>query len=124
MTDLPDYERDHPAAYQWTEKAFELLTEGRLRVAIADRLGVHIAEASGHCPRCDHDVDFSMELDAPLPGGLGGLGGLDQGIIIPPGAAQYATINVVCRCNGEHPGRPEGIRRGCGILFDVEVLRP
>ena len=121
MTDLPDYERDQPAAYEWTERAFELLTQRKLRAAITDRSGVHIAEASGDCPRCEDDVEFSMEFDAPLPGKFGGLG---QSIITLPAPAQYVTIDVVCHCRGEHPGRPADVHRGCGILFAVEVLRP
>lgn len=121
MTDLPNYERDHPADYEWTEKAFELQTEGKLRASITDHSGVRIAEASGNCPRCVHDVDFSMEFDAPLPGKFGGLG---QSIIATPVPLEYATVDVVCRCSGDHPGRPEGVKLGCGILFSVEVLRP
>lgn len=121
MTDLPNYERDQPAAYKWTEKAFDYLTQGKLQAEIVNRSGVHVAEAKGDCPRCDHDVNYAFELDAPLPGSFGGLG---QGVATTPAPVQYAAVNVVCRCNGEHPGRPDGIDRGCGILFAVEVLRP
>ncbi|BBY46918.1 hypothetical protein MARA_03480 (plasmid) [Mycolicibacterium arabiense] len=72
MTALPNYETDNPSAYEWTDKAFDLLVATKLRASIVKRPGgVHVAEARGDCPRCEHDVDFSQQLSAPLPGKSG-----------------------------------------------------
>ncbi|GGN99361.1 hypothetical protein [Nocardia rhizosphaerihabitans] len=115
--DLP-FELKNPTAYQWTEKAYDLLLTDALTVALTVRHRIEIATASGDCPRCGHDVQFSMERDAPIPGTIGGLGTEDSSM-----TEDYVAVDVECRCKGGHPGRPDGISKGCGIVFRTEVQR-
>ncbi|MEU4711185.1 hypothetical protein AB0G00_32650 [Nocardia salmonicida] len=115
--DLP-FELKNPTAYQWTEKAYDLLLAETLIVDLTVRHGIEIATASGDCPRCGHDVQFTMERDAPVPGTIGGLGTEDTSMI-----ADFVAVDVECRCKGIHSGRPEAISRGCGIVFRTEVKR-
>lgn len=114
--------------YQWTDKAYELLLEGKLVVTRSANGGEVIA--TGQCPRCGHDVDFSFLPTISLPyggrgttrGGAGTLGG-DSGR--PAGAKaaepEYVTVPILCQCGEEHQGRPSS-DRGCGIMFNVEML--
>ncbi|MFI6999334.1 hypothetical protein [Nocardia sp. NPDC050175] len=115
--DLP-YEFARPTAYEWTEKAYDLMVTDNLTVTLIVRDAMRTAIASGECPRCTHDVGFVMELVAPIPADVSGLG--DESGPIDP---EYVPIDVQCRCTGEHPGRPSNESKGCGILFRAEVLR-
>lgn len=112
------YELRRPTAYEWTEKAYDLLVAGTLTATLTVRHGTEIATAAGDCPRCGHDVRFSMERDAPIPGTIGGLGTDSTSV-----TEEYVAVDIECRCRGDHPGRPEGIATGCGIVFRTEVQR-
>ena len=112
------YEHAAPTAYQWTEKAFELLSSGALTVAVRTDHDVQVAEASGTCPRCTDDVAFTQVLDAVTGEDYGTLGETVTAVIDP-----YRTIVVACRCSGTHADRPEGVKTGCGISFKVDILR-
>ena len=48
MTALPGYETDHPAAYEWTDKAFDLVNTNALTVSLVLRNGARIASATGN----------------------------------------------------------------------------
>lgn len=122
MTEPLKYETRNPNAYKWTDDAFQLLNKKKLHARLIDQAGVTIAEASGECPRCHDDVSFTMELDAPLPGTTRGLG--EPSLAAPSRTMEYVPFDVVCHCRGNHPGRPDGVEKGCGIIFRVEVLRP
>lgn len=113
--DLP-YEVDAPNAYEWTRRAFELLQAGELSAALRERRGVRSAVAEGTCPRCIHDVDFTQIMDAVTGESMTTLGDREAAA-----DDEYQQLTVACRCRGEHPGRPKGTERGCGINFRVDV---
>lgn len=115
--DMP-YELTRPTAYEWTEKAYDLMLADKLIVTLAVRNGLETTTASGTCPRCDHNVAFTLDRDAPLPGHVGGLGTGSPTI-----EQEYVPVDVQCRCEGTHPGRPPEVGNGCGILFRAEVVR-
>ena len=113
------FETARPTAYEWTDKAYDLLVGGKLAVESTLADGVRIIIAHGQCPRCGDDVGFVLETTAPVPAGVSGLG--DRTVEV---ADEYEAIEVACRCDGNHPGRPEHAnRQGCGIAFRVDVLR-
>ncbi|MFE5285461.1 hypothetical protein ACFRAQ_10910 [Nocardia sp. NPDC056611] len=115
--ELP-YELQRPTAYEWTEKAYDLMIANALVVSLCTRERVELATATGLCPRCAHDVGFVMERNAPIPGHVGGLGQESAAI-----DEEYVPVDVVCRCAGTHPGRPADVATGCGIVFRAEVIR-
>ncbi|EIV91770.1 hypothetical protein [Frankia sp. QA3] len=93
--------------------------------------GAHVAETfeveqpqsrtlvlRGRCPRCDHPMEFlvtdqvvkrwrrSNPQDEPPP---------------PPGSDdRTAEEPMVCTCEGDHAGRPEGYL-GCGAYWNVKI---
>jgi hypothetical protein len=126
--ELP-YELEQPRAYRWTESAFALLTSRRLDVRIATIHGIGAVTASGECPRCRHDVEFTQELDAPASAGAGGRVKSPRiletlGHAAREGAEDqvgFSSVDVECRCRGTHPGRPNSLDRGCGIMFRASL---
>lgn len=115
--------------YKWTEIAFDLMTDGKLAVALTGPEGSQV-NASGSCPRCDHDVEYSFDETIVVPQGYGGTLSADTTNPAPGANApfddgeiesvHYVTVSVLCQCSGEHPGRPDK-SRGCGIVFDTEL---
>ena len=115
--------------YKWTEIAFDLMTDGKLSVALIGPEGSQV-NASGSCPRCNHDVDYSFDETIIVPQGYGGTLGVDTFNPAPGaggpsddgeiGSVHYVTVPVLCQCSGEHPGRPDA-SRGCGIVFNTEL---
>jgi hypothetical protein len=99
MTDL-DFERDQPNAYQWTDKAFDLLIAGKLDGRVDRRAGLEAATVVGACPRCTHHFRFESSKDAV---GTGGRTLESVGSAADPG--EYVPVDVQCRCEGAHPGR-------------------
>lgn len=110
-------------AYKWTDRAFELMTEGELIVSLGKD---GIVTARGVCPRCAHDPNYTHLETIVLPQGpVGTLGKdgrsmnrTDQEVI---GREQYVTIPIQCACMETHEGRPSG-ETGCGITFNTELL--
>lgn len=118
MTSALPFESKSPNDYKWTSLAYDMAVAGRLVVEIIDRRGVRTLEVEGPCPRCNESVDFSMTLDMVAGEQPGTLGNSQN-----PGSEsdQFAAFTVTCQCSGNHPGRPDPLRRGCGINFRVEV---
>lgn len=120
MTDPLEFESTSPTAYRWTERASDLLDAERLSVNIEHVGEIEIVFATGPCPRCGHELAFTMERAAPISGPVGPLG---------DGAAEqeeaeYLAVDIACQCHAEHPGRASTAPPyGCGILFRVEILR-
>lgn len=130
-------------AYEWTEKAFDLMTEGLLSVQLTGADAGHV-QAQGQCPRCEHDVEYSFDETIVVPQGPGGLldartvklveGAPTRGkgtrITTRPGSAglnldmpQFVRVKVLCQCRKTHPGRSDE-HRGCGALFHTDLLAP
>lgn len=119
--------------YKWTSGAYDLLRDGKL--VVSRRAPGRSVVATGACPRCTHDVDFTFLTIISLP--RGGLTTLGKGSGATKteegqqthgsgqeddGIAQYDTVPILCRCRDDHPGRPKD-DRGCGIVFNTELLR-
>jgi hypothetical protein len=125
--------------YRWTATAYDLMVAGQL--VLTRRPPGRSVEATGRCPRCGHDVDYSFLPTISLP--RGGPGTLGSGSGDPKGvetarpkddarqgdasghggdaADQYDTVPILCQCHEDHPGRPKD-GRGCGIVFNTELL--
>lgn len=112
------YEVDVPNAYKWTKSAYTLLQAGELSAEVRNDHEVRSAVVQGACPRCAHDVGFMQTLDAVTGESMTTLGA--RSAATP--AVRYEELTVQCRCGAEHPGRPKGVKRGCGINFRVDVL--
>jgi len=104
-------------------KAYELLKTDRLQVRLVTQGGIERVVASGECPYCSDDVAFDLVQDVALPSpggrstkGFDGVAGDPS--VRPP---DFVTVDVACHCNAVHPGRPESITRGCGIVFRARV---
>lgn len=117
--DLP-WETNEPAAERWTDRAFELFEAGTLTAEITERQKIRNVTSRGECPRCGHDVRFAFVLTAPTKSGKNRklLAGTSD-------ASEMDDVDLVCRCIGVHPGRPDGTSEGCGIIFTarLEVIR-
>jgi hypothetical protein len=112
--DLP-FERKRPNAYEWTDRAFDLLSSGKLDGRIDRRGDLEVATVVGACPRCPHQFRFESARSAV------GTGGRTLGPNGPLGDPQeFEPVDVRCSCTGTHPGRQD-TEAGCGIVFRIEV---
>jgi hypothetical protein len=108
------YERT--TAFVWTERAFELLEAGALRVEIQERRpGVRTSHVWGECPRCGHRIDDWQQLSA-----VTGLVGGRQPNSSRPDTGDVEPIDIGCGCGCTHPGAPADTT-GCGVSFRVEL---
>lgn len=107
---------ERTTAFEWTERAFELLGTGTLRAEIQEhRPGVRWAHVWGRCPRCGHHLDDWQPLSA-VTGVLGDRrSGSDAGEIL-----DVEPVDVGCGCGTAHPGAPDGVT-GCGVSFRIEL---
>lgn len=136
MTDpLPFAQGVEVNDYRWTATAYDLMVGGKL--VVTRRAPGRRVVATGECPRCRHDVDYAFLPKITRPrGGPGTLGrgpGASTGGDAGHGddatgadhdgeaAAEYETLPILCQCGEEHPGRPKD-GRGCGIVFNTELL--
>lgn len=125
MSEISDkplpYERDRPNAYEWTDRAYDMLVAGQLEASVHRRQNLEVAVVVGACPRCRHAFRFET-TNAAI--GVGGrtLGPAQPG---PTGEARpaddYVPVTASCTCSGEHTGR-QANEHGCGITFRVETL--
>jgi hypothetical protein len=113
------YQVDAPNAYRWTEVAYDYLLDGKLSAGIHSAGGISTATVAGACPYCGDDVNFSEVLDAVTGESMRTLGW--RGAQPSQDGGGYVPLTVSCYCAVLHPGRPEGISRGCGINFQVDV---
>lgn len=109
------FERAHPNAYEWTDKAYDFLIAKRLDCHVHRRDGLQTSAVVGACPRCEHTFRFDSSPDAITTGGRT----LGQGDPAPD-PDDYVPVDVRCTCTGEHAGRQPG-ETGCGITFRIEV---
>lgn len=110
--DLP-FEIDNPMDYSWTLAAHDAMRDGRLRAAVTRAGHIGFAKIWGACPRCDHEIEFSLALD--LISSVGGLLGPETSR-----TGGNAPIDVVCNCSTPHADAPAH-KRGCGVAFRVLV---
>jgi hypothetical protein len=114
--------RDDPD-FEWTKKAFEMLTDdtGGLRGEATAKGGITSSRVSGYCPRCrPHELDDQQTHSAVT----NLLGGEWRGVLTvtreQEAAQAYLTVDVTCGCGKNHPGAPAGLA-GCGVTFRVEL---
>jgi hypothetical protein len=118
--------------YKWTEIAFDLMTEGKLTVALTGPTGDRVV-ARGQCPRCEHDVAYAFNETIVVPQGYGGTLSAETTTPAPTAGTSlgdrptvedhYVTVPILCQCLEEHTGRPAK-SRGCGIVFNTELRAP
>lgn len=102
------------AAYEWTERAYQLLVEGRLQGRAFDTGEVLSSHVWGPCPRCEHPLD-DRQVHTAVVSGVGRGPGRTGEI---PGTL---AVDVACGCAFPHPRAPEGVP-GCGVSFRVELV--
>lgn len=107
---------ENTTEFVWTERAFELVEEGKLHAEIQQpRVGVKVSHVWGACPRCGHHLDDWQPLSAVT----GVIGGRRP----DPGAhdtTDVEPVDVTCGCGTTHPGAPIDTT-GCGVSFRIEL---
>jgi hypothetical protein len=101
--------------YRWTETAFTMLVEGRLRADVRPA-PVVASRVWGPCPRCGHPLDDRQTHTAVTNQYGYRMRGRGQVRQDPPPA--YIDVDVSCACDHPHRGAPKGTR-GCGVSFRV-----
>lgn len=96
--------------FEWTEKAYDLIEAGSLKATVTQREHRYYALIEGECPRCGHQLKFTIPIS-----GLVRAGGV-RGSGEPVG---HVNVDVVCGCGANHPGAPI-MNGGCGVAFRVE----
>lgn len=106
--------------YSYTVKAFDLITARRLTVRVLRLEEKTQILATGECPNCQHDVAYEhLDNIVMTPGTPEGLG--DYTKAAPTDGDGFVDVNVLCWCEHKHPGRPNTVKRGCGVVFAAEV---
>lgn len=90
----------------WTERAYQMLSDGTLAAQGFVTDGVASAHVWGSCPRCEHRIDYRQTISAPVSVTRGGNG------------APRLLVDVICGCGLRHRGALEG-QTGCGVTFRV-----
>jgi hypothetical protein len=111
------YDTAAPNAYEWTERAFDLLQSGDLAASIETKAGIHTALVTGQCPRCRHAMTFQLVLDTVTGESLGTLSVRKTTYA----RQEYVALTVSCQCTEPHAGRPGNIDHGCGINFRIDM---
>jgi hypothetical protein len=120
MTDDMPFAQSGRNDYRWTERAYDLLTQGKLTVTVTGSGEDAAVVATGECPRCDHDVAYSHPEQIVVPDAA------DAGALKTDAGQRnrrgvYAGVDVVCWCDNPHPDRPASLGRGCGIVCTADV---
>jgi hypothetical protein len=109
----------------WARQAFDLYQRCQLQVMAFKTEGVVSAQVWGSCPRCGHDLNVQMTLNAPIASLRAGRGLwatlTRQDAPDAPGIPD--TVEVGCGCGHTHPGAPEQVT-GCGVSFRLPTAPP
>lgn len=107
------WESTAPYAQEWTDQAYDDMSEGRSSAWLARPHGVPTLFFEGPCPRCRCDSSLSAPQEFVVDGD-GRLGGGSRGV-----ASAWHELPASCQCDGPHVGRPDGIKIGCGVSFTL-----
>lgn len=99
--------------YQWTERAFTLLTSADLTVERHVAGGAPYFVVTGPCPRCGHHF-----ADRQVTAALTGLAGPSRGE--GSDAADVVFLDLTCSCGTAHQDAPQGAT-GCGVSFRIGI---
>ncbi len=113
---LCDWEETN--SQQWTDRAYSLMQEGKLRARIVELSGVTVLLVDGQCPRCGVDYTRTQPADA-VASSVGHLRDPDATEV-----GRYRLETTTCGCDEGHPGRPTTVAGGCGVWFAVLVAQP
>jgi hypothetical protein len=118
----PDRSYEESTAFEWTEKAFSKLENGKLHGEVIATSGVVRSRVWGPCPACAHDLD-DRQTHTAVTGVIGGewRDTLRRDGVAKAAQPAYFQVDVSCGCEHAHPGAPAE-RPGCGASFRVELL--
>jgi len=109
---------DNTADGAWAQPALDFYRSHQLQVQAFDTDGVVSAQVWGDCPRCGHELDIQLTLNAPVtvwrgvrPSGRPGASGVP------------AELEVGCGCGRAHAGAPKDVT-GCGVSFRLPTAPP
>lgn len=111
------YEKSAPNHYRWTSEAYDAIIAGTMTATIVSQGNIQTARVNGPCPRCGHEVHFSLVLDV-VTGERSGTLSNDSPLVADD---EYVPVPVSCQCGEAHEGRPDAVKHGCGINFMVEI---
>jgi hypothetical protein len=69
----------------------------------------------GQCPRCEHTMSVDLAIEQRARKRLTNVRNAE-----PLGDKSFVKI-AICNCRGDHPGRPEEIKSGCGAFGALDV---
>jgi len=104
------------AAFEWTQLAYRLILDGKLRAQPIWADGVLTVLVEGQCPGCDH-----MLADRQVGTAVTGAGTATRGVRGTAVRPDLVCTDVTCECREPHSGAPEGIA-GCGVSFRIELV--
>lgn len=106
---------ERAADFEWTERAFEYLEQGKLSAEVRVRDGVISTRVWGNCPRCGGQLD-DRQVHSAVTNVLGSSRGVEA---MPGPGPAVVPVDVTCGCGRVHDGAPEE-KTGCGVSFRVE----
>ena len=82
----------------------------------------------GRCPRCQGGIEVPLPTgtvrEAADTSAVPGTASLRRAPLAPVPVTEPEPIAIVCTCTEcEHPGRPAGIRDGCGAYWLLTVVQ-
>jgi hypothetical protein len=111
-----------PFAMKWTDRAFDLLKNGKMSAHIVTVEGIKAARIDGSCPYCDDQIHLTEPLTAITQGSDGflgrGIASRDEAELT--GSVRFQDVTITCGCNEPHAGDPNK-STGCGTSFRISV---
>ncbi|WP_018685266.1 hypothetical protein [Actinokineospora enzanensis] len=97
-------------AFEWTERAFELVRAREIAVRTVVSDGVVSAVLAGPCPRCGHHL-----VDRQVGSAVTEVRA--AGAAVGP---RVMVLDISCGCGQPHDGAPDHVT-GCGVAFRVQL---